>query len=180
MNSKYLPYLKAFIAAILCTAIVYLGYQWFFKEPPKASPKPSTPAIIDQTTSVSTIPKASLQDPDVSLQQTYTAVVNGQKVVAPIKTSGPSGVTGVIKQEIDMTKIVDKALEAERKLLQPPKWELSTGIGVHDKDVYVPLELQKNYKINRALSAEVHLDAEKLVQGQLKVTGGEVKHTWKF
>lgn len=175
LDSKYIPWV------IVLVLLGILGFQWYSQRAANNQlPTTNTPAIIGQTTEVSTEPKASPQDPDVKLTQTYTAEINGQKVTVPVKSSGPSGVTGVIKQEADMTKVINQALAAEEKLLKeqlkPAPWEVSAGIGVHDGDYYVPIELQRNYSKDKAISVEVHQDLPDIK----KTTGGELKHTWKF
>lgn len=53
-------------------------------------------------------------------------------------------------------------------------WGISTGYGVHQGDSYIPIELQRNYAKNKAVSAEIHLKPL-----TTEVTGYEVKHTWK-
>lgn len=50
-------------------------------------------------------------------------------------------------------------------------WEWSTGIGVHNGDVYIPVELQRNYSKDHAIAAEVHVSTSG------KINGGEVKYT---
>lgn len=52
-------------------------------------------------------------------------------------------------------------------------WEWSVGYGWHDGDRYVPVELQRNYSKDRAVSAEVH------IKNAGKVAGGEFKYVIK-
>lgn len=59
-------------------------------------------------------------------------------------------------------------------------WEISSGVGSHEGDVYIPIELQRNYAKDKAVSVELHLDAEDLLKAHPRVNGWEVKHTWKF
>ncbi|HWR09890.1 hypothetical protein [Sporomusa sp.] len=48
-------------------------------------------------------------------------------------------------------------------------WEWAVGYGWHDRDRYMPVELQRNYSKDRAMSAEVHIkDTGKLVGGEVK------------
>jgi len=81
--------------------------------------------------------------------------------------------TAVVKNDneykVDVLKInLDKA------------WELSTGVGSHRDDAYIPVGVQRNYAPNKALAAEVHLVPEDLAKGKIKASGWEVKHVWRF
>lgn len=55
-------------------------------------------------------------------------------------------------------------------------WEWSAGYGVQDGSKYVTIGLQRNYSKDKAVSAEVHLDAGNVK----KVNGWEVKQVWKI
>lgn len=140
---------------------------------------PLIPPIINSTTTVGVAPKTSATDNDVELTQVYKASINGATVEVPVETK--ENIKGVIKQEIDMTKVIQQQMALQRELDRKEfkkNWELGVGIGVHDGDTYVPIEIQRNYKVDKAISAEIHLDADELIKGQLKVTGGEIKHKW--
>lgn len=52
-------------------------------------------------------------------------------------------------------------------------WEWSAGYGQHDGQSYIPVELQRNFSRDHAVSAEVHLE------NTGKVNGYEVKYTVK-
>jgi len=54
-------------------------------------------------------------------------------------------------------------------------WEWSAGYGVQDGNKYVPIGLQRNYSKDKAIEAEIHLDAD----NPKKVNGWEVKQVWK-
>ncbi|GBG55145.1 hypothetical protein SPFL3102_03593 [Sporomusaceae bacterium FL31] len=142
---------------------------------PKSTPKSTTaPALMQSETTVTVVPKESPQDNDVELTQTYKASINGVEVIAPIKTTGSS--KGIIKQEIDLKPVVDLAKEQgykEAEKVFKKSWEISGGLGVHKGDLYIPIEIQRDYKPNRTVSAEVHVDSS-------GISGGEVKTGWKF
>lgn len=59
-------------------------------------------------------------------------------------------------------------------------WELSTGLGFHRGDAYIPLGVQRNYAPNKAVAAEVHLVPEDLAKGKIKTSGWEVRHVWRY
>ena len=81
--------------------------------------------------------------------------------------------TAVVKNDkdykVDVLKInLDKA------------WELSTGLGRHRGDAYIPLGVQRNYAPNKAVAAEAHLVPEDLARGKIKTSGWEVRQVWRF
>lgn len=99
--------------------------------------------------------------------------INKQDATLPPETLEKSDRTAVVKDDkeykVDVLKInLDKA------------WEVSTGIGSHSGDVYIPVGVQKNYAPNKAVAAEVHLVPEELAQGKIKTSGWEVRHVWRF
>lgn len=57
-----------------------------------------------------------------------------------------------------------------------PKWEIGTGVGTHRGDVYVPVSVQRDYKVDKAVRVEVHLDPK----DRMAPKGIEVQHIWKF
>lgn len=166
MFKKYAPWV---IAAI---AIGIAAFLWFNRMTTTDKLTTDPNKVISATTSVSVVPKKSATDNDVEVSQVYRASVNGTTVAIPITTSEP--VKGVIKQEIDLTPVTAMQKELDKKEFKR-NWEVGTGIGVHDGDMYIPVEIQRNYTVNKAWSAEAHIDP----QG-FKVTGGELKHKWMF
>jgi len=134
-------------------------------------------APIATKTSVGASYKATEADADLKVTQTYKAEVNGQTVVAPIKgVDSGKGVQGAINQEIDLKPITQLQREMDKKEFQK-NWEVGTGIGINKGDIYVPIEIQRNYAKDKAVSLEIHVEAPEL---KPKVTGGELKHKWLF
>ena len=134
-------------------------------------------ATIDTKTSVGASYKATEADADLKVTQTYKAEVNGQTVIAPIKgVDNGKGVQGTITQEIDLKPITQMQRELDKKEFQK-NWEGGVGLGIHKGDIYVPIEIQRNYAKNKAVSIEIHVEAPEL---KPKVTGGELKHKWLF
>lgn len=176
--TKKLLLISLIIGATIIIAVVY------FLKVPEANPSGAltSPQVdIEATTTVSATYKDSPSSPDVILQQTYTAEVNGESITVPISPSAgtSNGTTGTITQTIDLTDIVSSIQQAEEVTAKEKfkkNWEVSTGLGVHERDVYIPVELQRNYTASKAISFEIHLDTSR----NPKVTGGELKHTWKF
>ena len=99
--------------------------------------------------------------------------INKQDATLPPATLEKSDRTAVVKNDteykVDVLKInLDKT------------WELSTGLGFHRGDAYIPFGVQRNYAPNKAVAAEVHLVPEDLVRGKVKTSGWEVRHVWRF
>ena len=173
--NKYLTLILA-IALTICI----LTFQWFTYRSPldPLAPKenPSVPPIVTTETSITVVPKTSTTDNDLELTQTYKAKVNDTYVEVPVVTLGPlatkENIKGVIKQSIDLTPVTQLQQELDKKIFKK-NWEIGVGIGVHAGDKYVPVEIQRNFKVNQAVSIEAHL-------GTLKVTGGEIKYKRLF
>lgn len=175
---KTLQYIKDHKLVLVLIAVILVILVYTFRKPTENhSPLglPTEPLKIPLTTSLDTAPRTSTSDANVELNQKYTAKVNGQTVSIPVTTlPAPNGIKGIITQEVDMTPVVDKAVKdgvAKAKV----NWELGTGLGIHNGDLYIPLEIQRNYKKDKAVVIEIHKD----LQGS-KVSGGELKHKWLF
>ena len=99
--------------------------------------------------------------------------INKQDTTLPPATLEKSDRTAVVKNDteykVDVLKInLDKT------------WELSTGLGFHRGDAYIPLGVQRNYAPNKAVAAEVHLVPEDLAKGKIKTSGWEVKYVLRY
>ena len=99
--------------------------------------------------------------------------INKQDAPLPPAAQEKTDRTAVVKNEkdykVDVLKInLDKS------------WEISTGIGSHRGNAYIPLGVQRNYAPHKAVAMEVHLVPEYLARGKIKAAGWEVKHVWRF
>ena len=99
--------------------------------------------------------------------------INKQDATLPPAALEKTDRTAVVKNDteykVDVLKInLDKT------------WELSTGLGFHRGDAYIPLGVQRNYAPNKAVAAEVHLVPEDLVKGKIKTSGWEVKYVLRY
>lgn len=99
--------------------------------------------------------------------------INKQDTTLPPATLEKTDRTAVVKNDteykVDVLKInLDKT------------WELSTGVGSHRGDAYMPLGVQRNYAPNKAMAAEVHLVPEDLTKGKIKTSGWEVKYVLRY
>ena len=99
--------------------------------------------------------------------------INKQDTTLPPAALEKTDRTAVVKNDteykVDVLKInLDKA------------WELSTGVGSHRGESYIPLGVQRNYDSHKAVAAEVHLVPGELARGKIKTSGWEVKHVWRY
>ena len=99
--------------------------------------------------------------------------INKQDTTLPPAALEKTDRTAVVKNDteykVDVLKInLDKT------------WELSTGLGFHRGDAYIPLGVQRNYAPHKAVAAEVHLVPEDLAKGKIKTSGWEVKYVLRY
>lgn len=99
--------------------------------------------------------------------------INKQDATLPPATLEKTDRTAVVKNDneykVDVLKInLDKS------------WEISAGVGSHQGDVYLPVGLQRNYSLHKAVAAELHLVPEDLVRGKVKTSGWEVKYVLRY
>ena len=173
MLSSIGNYLKEhkWIPVVILLLIGYCIFKFTNGNPKDTIPKSEQQTIIKSTTSLEVQPKTSPNDNDLEVTQRYRANINGSQVDIPVTTK--ENTKGVLKQEIDMTPVLKLQQQADEKAFRK-HWEVGTGIGYTDGDTYIPIEIQRNYKADKAVSIEIHLD----VKGNLK--GGELKHKWMF
>ena len=99
--------------------------------------------------------------------------INKQDAALPAAAIEKTDRTDVVKNDteykVDVLKInLDKA------------WELSTGIGSHHGDTYIPVGVQRNYASNKALAVEVQLGLDDLTKAKIKTSGWEVKYVLRY
>lgn len=176
MNDKTKNYLKYLIGIIIIVISLVQFYRLFEAiKDYKATTKPQAivtfkdPKILKGTSTLKVTPKVTSSDPDLVVNHYYTAKIDGKEAKVPLKTTSSTskGNTVTYKQELDVTALVKPML---------PNWEISTGVGVHEGDTYVPLGIQRNYKSNKALRVTIHFDPKE----QMRPNGGEIVHVWKF
>lgn len=136
------------------------------KDLPQASL--STPQV---SSSISIVPKTKPSDPDLKINQKYTAQINNKTVEIPLgkpkETLSPDGQTVVVSQTVDMTAAVKPML---------PKWSVGVGIGKDRNETYIPFSVTRHYKpLKRSLQVTLKYSIDKG-----KISGGEVQHLWNF
>lgn len=162
------------IGIMVVLVILSVTVTWYVMRPKgfQLAPSTSPKATIDETTTLNVVPKSSPNDNDLELTQSYKANINGHIIEAPIVTTGSTkdsnGTKAVLTQEVDMTPIVNTVATLEQdkaKHEYKKNWEIGTGIGVHNDDFYIPMELQRNYKSNTAIAIELHVDISGGING---------------
>ena len=108
--------------------------------------------------------------------------VASKQVVERINKQDTTLPPGIL-EKTDRTAVVKNDTEYKVDVLKinlDKTWELSTGLGFHRGDAYIPFGVQRNYAPNKAVAAEVHLVPEDLVKGKIKISGWEVKYVLRY
>lgn len=164
--------IKYIIVAVVSFLLGYGCYAYFHKttttnSESKVESKTKDTAVIHETHTVTVKEKQRDTDPDLVVNNRYTASIHGETMEIPVV---PHKDQTKVTTEIDMTPVVRKLADAEYKR----NWEVSTGLGMsHDGHFYVPIGLQKNYNYNRAIEVSVGLSKDHIENFQ-------VTHKWKF
>lgn len=163
--------IKYIIVAVVSFLLGYGCYAYFHKTTTKSVSKVESKTkdteVIHETHTVTIQEKQRDTDPDLVVNNRYTASIHGETMEIPVV---PHKDQTKVTTEIDMTPVVRKLADAEYKR----NWEVSTGLGrSHDGHFYVPIGLQKNYNYDRAIEVSVGLSKE-------HVENFQVTHKWKF
>ena len=108
--------------------------------------------------------------------------VASKQVVERINKQDTTLPPGIL-EKTDRTAVVKNDTEYKVDVLKinlDKTWELSTGLGFHRGDAYIPFGVQRNYAPNKAVAAEMHLVPEDLVRGKVKTSGWEVKYVLRY
>lgn len=164
--------IKYIIVAVVSFLLGYGCYAYFHKttttnSESKVESKTKDTEVIHETHTVTIQEKQRDTDPDLVVNNRYTASIQGETMEIPVV---PHKDQTKVTTEIDMTPVVRKLADAEYKR----NWEVSTGLGrSHDGHFYVPIGLQKNYNYDRAIEVSVGLSKDHIENFQ-------VTHKWKF
>ena len=160
-------YILVFVLVILS---LFVLQRLFIKDKPKENPQASlsTPQV---SSSISVVPKTKPSDPDLKINQKYTAQINNKTVEIPLgkpkETLSADGQTVVVSQTVDMTAAVKPML---------PKWSIGVGVGKDRNETYIPFSITRHYKpLKRSLQVTLKYSIDKG-----KISGGEVQHLWNF
>ena len=99
--------------------------------------------------------------------------INKQDATLPPATLEKSDRTAVVKNDTEYKVDV-------LKINLDESWEFSTGIGSHNGDAYIPVGVQRNYALNKALAVEVHLGLDDSTKAKIKTSGWEVKYVLRY
>lgn len=165
--------IKYIIVAVVSFLLGYGCYAYFHKttttttnSESKVESKTKDTEVIHETHTVTIKEKQRDTDPDLVVNNRYTASIQGETMEIPVV---PHKDQTKVTTEIDMTPVVRKLADAEYKR----NWEVSTGLGrSHDGHFYVPIGLQKNYNYDRAIEVSVGLSKDHIENFQ-------VTHKWK-
>ena len=164
--------IKYIIVAVVSFLLGYGCYAYFHKttttnSESKVESKTKDTEVIHETHTVTIQEKQRDTDPDLVVNNRYTASIHGETMEIPVV---PHKDQTKVTTEINMTPVVRKLADAEYKR----NWEVSTGLGrSHDGHFYVPIGLQKNYNYDRAIEVSVGLSKDHIENFQ-------VTHKWKF
>lgn len=163
--------------AILIGGGYVIGYKDGVKDGSKNTTTISTPTKEPTiTTTISATKKNNNNEPDLILNNHYKATIDGTTIDIPTKPnnikepleSSPSStstdVTARVDQTLDLTPLFK---DYEKK----KGWEAGIGVGVVDNKYYVPVELQRNFGGNKAVSLQLNVSDKKLegCQGAYKI-----------
>lgn len=185
--NKYIWPNKGLFLTLLIIIITGVFKHWYSRDSGHSIPHKDTIKATnentDKVTSTGTITVTPNKEPnDVLVIHESLVASNGNRKVdvpirnikAPIYNPSPSNPdtpnnnkTVTYENKIDVSALV-------RPLV--PKWEIGTGVGTHKGDVYIPVSVQRDYKVNKAVRVEVHLDPK----DRMAPKGVEVQHIWKF
>jgi hypothetical protein len=185
--NKYIWPNKGLFLTLLIIIITGVFKHWYSRSSGHSIPHKDTIKATnentDKVTSTGTITVTPNKEPnDVLVVHESLVASNGHRKVevpirnikAPIIVDNPSTPANpdnnknvTYENKIDVSALV-------RPLV--PKWEIGTGVGTHRGDVYVPVSVQRDYKVDKAVRVEVHLDPK----DRMAPKGVEVQHIWKF
>lgn len=164
---------KTIMFFVCCSILIGGGYVIGYKDGVKYGKKQTTtistptkePTI---TTTISATKKNNNNEPDLILNNHYKATIDGttidiptkpNKIKEPLESSPPSttatDVTARVDQTLDLTPLFK---DYEKK----KGWEAGIGVGVVDNKYYVPVELQRNFGYNKAVSMQLNVSDRKI------------------
>jgi len=99
--------------------------------------------------------------------------INKQDTTLPPAALEKSDRTAVVKNDTEYKVYV-------LKINLDKSWKFSTGIGSHNGDAYIPVGVQRNYALNKALAVEAHLGLDDSAKPKIKTSGWEVKYVLRY
>lgn len=105
------------------------------------------------------------------------------KQVAELINQADKSLPPATLEKSDRTAVVPNVRDYKVDVLKinlNKSWELSTGVGWHQGDIYLPVGVQRNYSANKAVAVEMHLVPAELAKRNIKTSGWEGRHVWRF
>ena len=99
--------------------------------------------------------------------------INKKDTTLPPATLEKTDRTAVVKNDTEYKVYV-------LKINLDKSWKFSTGIGSHNGDAYIPVGVQRNYALNKALAVEAHLGLDDSAKPKIKTSGWEVKYVLRY
>ena len=93
---------------------------------------------MTSSTTLDVSPKQEPSAPDLVVDHSYVAVVNGEKLEVPLKTTDKT--TSKVTTVVDMTPIVSKLT---------PKWEAGIGVSYYNKKYCLPYRYRETTNMIR-------------------------------
>lgn len=149
---------------IVLTVGITLSVRRYHETPVVHTETTTVPHVATSKTTLEVTSKETKSDPNLIVETKYVAQVNGQIVAAPLTTRIDES-TAKVTTEIDVTPLIKQ---------MTPKWEIGVGLGYHKDDLYVPVSIQRNYKMGKAVVFELHLDPS----DNMRPNGVEFQHKW--
>lgn len=183
--NKYIWPNKGIFLTLVIIIITGVFKHWYSRGSVHSVPHKDTIKVNEdkEITSTGTITVTPNKEPnDVLVIHESLVASNGhRRVEVPIRdTKTPIATPNSDNYNTDNP---NKTVTYENKidvsaLVRPlvPKWEIGTGVGTHRGNVYVPVSVQRDYKVDKAVRVEVHLDPK----DRMAPKGVEVQHIWKF
>lgn len=186
--NKYIWPNKGLLLTLLIIIISGVFKHWYSRSSGHSTPHKNTIKATESSekvTSTGTITVTPNKEPnDVLVIHESLVASNGhRKVEVPIRNIKVPIIVDNPSDNNNPNPDNNKTVTYENKidvsaLVRPlvPKWEIGTGVGTHRGNVYVPVSVQRDYKVDKAVRVEVHLDPK----DRMAPKGVEVQHIWKF
>lgn len=179
--NKYIWPNKGIFLTLFIIIITGVFKHWYSRGSVHSVPHKDTVKVHeDKVTSTGTITVTPNKEPnDVLIIHESLVASNGhRRVEVPIRdTKTPIATPNSDNPNPNKTVTYENKIDVSA-LVRPlvPKWEIGTGVGTHRGNVYVPVSVQRDYKVDKAVRVEVHLDPK----DRMAPKGVEVQHIWKF
>ena len=167
---------KTIMFFVCCLVLIAGGYSIGYKDGLKDGGKTTTISNPSKeptlTTTISATKKNNNNEPDLILNNHYKATIDGTTIDIPTKPNNikepleaPSSAPSATTTATDVTARVDQTLDLTPIFKDYEKkkgWEAGIGVGVLDNKYYVPVELQRNFGYNKAVSMQLNVSDRKI------------------